>query len=163
VTALPWLGGARAPWWRDDAGAAFLGLSAAHDSGDLARAAVEAVAWDVQRCVEAMGPAGTVTALALAGGGSEMPVWVEVVTSVTGLAAARRRSGEAASAGAAVLTGRAIGDAIDIDVLNPVSERVSPDAVMVAAYRRLRGPAERAAAAGLSLTERTGPGAAPPG
>ena len=49
VVAVPWLDGARAPWWRDDARAGFMGLGAAHGAADLARAVVESVAWDVLR------------------------------------------------------------------------------------------------------------------
>ena len=45
--AVPWLDGARAPWWRDDTRAGFMGLGAAHGASDLARAVMEAVAWDV--------------------------------------------------------------------------------------------------------------------
>ncbi len=52
VIASPWLEGARAPWWREDATVGFVGLQAAHGPGDLARAAFEAVAWEVQRCLE---------------------------------------------------------------------------------------------------------------
>ena len=37
VVAVPWLDGARAPWWREDARAGFLGLATAHDAGDLAQ------------------------------------------------------------------------------------------------------------------------------
>ena len=47
VVAVPWLDGARAPWWRDDARAGFMGLGAAHGASDLARAVIESVAWDV--------------------------------------------------------------------------------------------------------------------
>ena len=54
VVAVPWLDGARAPWWRDDARAGFVGLASAHDAGDLARAVVESVAWEVARCLEAV-------------------------------------------------------------------------------------------------------------
>ena len=49
VVAVPWLDGARAPWWRDDARAGFMGLGAAHGASDLARAVIESVAWDVLR------------------------------------------------------------------------------------------------------------------
>ena len=52
VVALPWLHGARAPWWRPGARAAFLGLTGAHGPGDLARAFYEAVAFDVARSLE---------------------------------------------------------------------------------------------------------------
>ena len=60
VVAVPWLDGARAPWWRDDARAGFVGLASAHDAGDLARAVLESVAWEVERCLVAVtsGPAG---------------------------------------------------------------------------------------------------------
>ncbi len=60
VTAVPWLDGARAPWWRDDARAGFVGLGAVHGADDLSRAVIESVAWDVLRCMEVVtaGPAG---------------------------------------------------------------------------------------------------------
>ena len=54
VVAVPWLDGARAPWWRDDARAGFVGLASAHDAGDLARAVLESVAWEVERCLVAV-------------------------------------------------------------------------------------------------------------
>ena len=38
-----------------------------------------------------------------------MPVWRDVLTGITGLPARRRRSGQAASAGAALVAGRAVG------------------------------------------------------
>ena len=52
VVVLPWFGGARAPWWRDTARGAVVGLSFDHDVGDMARAVIESVAWDVCRCLE---------------------------------------------------------------------------------------------------------------
>ncbi len=55
LLALPWFGGARAPWWRDRARGAFVGLSFDHGPGDLARAVVESVAWEVLRCLAAAG------------------------------------------------------------------------------------------------------------
>ena len=62
LVAVPWLGGARAPWWRDGARAGFVGASLDHAAGDFARAAIESVAADVRRCLEAAarrdGPAG---------------------------------------------------------------------------------------------------------
>ena len=105
VVAVPWLDGARAPWWRDDARAGFVGLASAHDAGDLARAVLESVAWEVERCLVAVTsgrPGGPpAVGLTLGGAGTGVPLWVDVLTSVTALPATRRRSGEAASAGAA--------------------------------------------------------------
>ena len=89
VVAVPWLDGARAPWWRDDARAGFMGLGAAHGAADMARAVVESVAWDVVRVMEVVtvGRLGGSTAegVTLGGAGSGLPVWVEVLTSVLGL------------------------------------------------------------------------------
>ena len=145
VVAVPWLDGARAPWWRDDARAGFIGLGAAHGAGDLARAVVESVAWDVLRVMEVVtvGRLGGSTAegVTLGGAGSGLPVWVEVLTSVLGVPALRHRSGEAASAGAALLAGKALGMGLTLDQLDPVEAVIEPTP---AARRAL----PRAAAAG---------------
>jgi xylulokinase len=145
---VPWLGGARAPWWREGARAGFLGLSPSHGAGDLARAAFEAVAWEIVRCMEASG--ADPEALALAGG-SGVPTWVGIVTAVSGVPGVRRASADAASAGAALVTARAIGRALDLDAVNPVAEVVTPPPGMVATYRRLRPSSDAALAAGLSV------------
>jgi sugar (pentulose or hexulose) kinase len=163
VVAVPWLDGARAPWWRDDARAGFVGLGAAHGANDLARAVMEAVAWDVLRVMEVVtvGRLGGSTAagVTLGGAGSGLPVWVEVLTSVLGVPATRHRSGEAASAGAALLAGRALGMGLSLDVLDPVEALIEPDPGAVEVYRSLRPRADHVAEAVLAATE-TVPGPA---
>jgi xylulokinase len=155
VTAVPWLGGARAPWWRPEAGAAFLGLADAHGPADLARAVFEAVGRDVQRCLEAMPegrpPDQRLSELQLAGGGADSPVWVEVLTGCTGLPARRRRSGQAASAGAALLAAAAVGQQWDLDELDPVVARAEPDPDTVGRYAELRPQTERIASTLITL------------
>jgi xylulokinase len=149
VVAVPWLDGARAPWWRDDARAAFVGLGSAHDTGDVARAVVESVAHEVMRCLEAVlaGFDGVVvpTGMSLGGAGSRIPLWVDVLTAVTGLPAVRRRSGEAASAGAAVLASQALDLGLTLDGIDPVQEEIAPDPAAVEIYRALRDDADRVA------------------
>ncbi len=93
----------------------------------------------------------TPSELALAGSGAGIQVWTDVLTAVTGLAAARRRSGQAASAGAALLAGRAAGLGWQLDLLDPVVARAEPDPVASASYRRLRERADRLAGAALDL------------
>jgi sugar (pentulose or hexulose) kinase len=150
VTVVPWLDGARAPWWRDDARAAVLGLSSAHDAGDLARAVLEAVAFEVVRCLSAIREAtGPAAALALAGAGSSIGTWVEVLTAVTGLPARTRQSGEAASAGAALLGAAAVGRPRTLDELDPPAREIEPDPEAARRYRELRPRVDRAAAAVL--------------
>ena len=157
VMAVPWLDGARAPWWRDDARAGFMGLGAAHGPSDLARAVMESVAWDVLRMMEVVtvgrlggAPAEGVT---LGGAGSGLPVWVEVLTSVLGVPAIRHRSGEAASAGAALVAGRALGMGLRLDQLDPVAAVIEPDPDAVEVYRRQRPQVDHVANAVLAATE----------
>jgi xylulokinase len=155
VVALPWLGGARAPWWCDGARGGFVGLSFVHDAGDLGRAVVESVAWEVLRCLRASG-ARPATALALAGSGATRAPWTDVLTGVTALPAVRRRSGQAASTGAALLTARAVGAGYALDGIDPVAEVVTPDGATVARYRALHAAADAIARAVVALD----PGAA---
>jgi xylulokinase len=164
VVAVPWLDGARAPWWRDDARAGFMGLGAAHGAADMARAVVESVAWDVLRVMEVVtvGRLGGSTAegVTLGGAGSGLPVWVEVLTSVLGLPALRHRSGEAASAGAALLAGKALGMGLTLDQIDPLAAVIQPTPTAVELYRALRPRVDHVAVAVLAATESL-PGASP--
>jgi xylulokinase len=158
VMAFPWLGGARAPWWRDTARGAFVGLSFHHDAGDVARAVVESVAFDVARCLESVSASAGEPAsegLVLGGGGAHLALWTEILTAVTGLPARRRRSGEAASAGAALLVARATGTELDLDRLDPVDAEVTPEVSSAATYAALRPTVDAAAVAVVGL--RLGP------
>lgn len=152
VLVMPWIGGARAPWWRD-ACASVVGLSAHCELGDLARAAIEGVAFDVARCLESAFATSNTRppdALALAGG-SNSDVWLEVLTGVTGLPAIRRRSGEAASAGAAILAGQAAGLDLDLETMDPVVSEVCPNPGDVERYGLLRQVADEVATSLISM------------
>lgn len=163
VVATSWLDGARAPWWHDDARAALVGMSSSHGPADLARAVFESVAWDLQRCLEAMAgrhPEGPgVSALALGGAGATIAVWLDVLCGITGLPAVVRRSGQAASAGAALLAAAAVGIPCDPEHLDPVVRRTDVDAVVAGRYLGQREAADRVAASVIGLTD--SPDAAP--
>ncbi len=158
VTATPWLDGARAPWWQPTARVALVGLDSTHGPAHLARAAVEAVAWEVRRCLDAIGSADpsapAAVGLALGGGGGILPVWRQVLTGITGLPARRRRSGQAASAGVALVAGRAVGLPIALDDLDPVIDRDEPDPVAVDRYAGLRSRSDTVARLVMDLTGR---------
>ena len=94
VLALPWLQGARAPWWQPDAHAAFAGLTGASGPGELARAVVESVAYDVTRCLELIAPGAT--DLVVAGGGAKSQLWRDVLAATTGRSLVRRAVDDAA-------------------------------------------------------------------
>ncbi len=133
-----------------------MGLSSAHGAGDLSRAVLESVAWDVLRCMEVVtvGRLGGSTAagVTLGGAGTGLPLWVQVLTSVLGLPATRHRSGEAASAGAALLAGRALGMDLKLEQLDPVAAVIEPDPEAVAVYRSMRPTVDYVAEAVLSAT-----------
>jgi sugar (pentulose or hexulose) kinase len=80
-----------------------------------------------------------------------LPLWNEILTAVTGLPARRRRSGEAASAGAAMVAARATGIELDLERLDPVDVELSPDPSTVASYAALRPAVDAAAAAVIDL------------
>jgi sugar (pentulose or hexulose) kinase len=167
VVATPWLDGARAPWWRPDAGAALIGLGSAHGPAELARAGYESVAWELTRCLAAIGsrrpPGPPVVQLALGGRGAAVPVWLDVLTGITGLPVCRRRSGQAASAGAALLAARAVAIECELDLFDPVDARFEVDLATAERYAGLRGMAERVAEAVIGLSGTPGmPGAPAP-
>ncbi len=91
--------------------------------------------------------------MTLGGVGSGLPVWVEVLTSVLGVPALRHRSGEAASAGAALLAGKAIGMGLTLDQLDPVEAVIEPDAAAVEVYLGLRSLVDHVAEAVLTATD----------
>ncbi len=149
--ALPWLNGARAPWWQPDTHAAFLGLTGAHGSAELARAVIEGVAFDVARSIELLAP--DAVGLALAGGGAANALWRAVLSATTELPCTRRRHDEAASVGARLIVGQALGESLDVERLSPVVEQGEPDAALVEVYRGIRRQSDAAAAAVLGLEE----------
>lgn len=147
--ALPWLAGARAPWWRSDVHAAFLGLTDAHGSAELCRAIVEGVAFDVARCLDLIAPGADELALAGAGAGDEL--WRSVVSGVTGRAVVRRALDDAASVGARLIVASALGEDVAVDDMNVVVARDQPDTSLVREYTLLRETADAYASAVIDL------------
>jgi xylulokinase len=136
LLALAWLGGARAPWWEPRAGLTFSGLSPAHTPAHLTRALVEGVAFDAARCLERTAP--DAAELTLAGSGASIPLWRRILAGVSNRPVIARRHGAAASAGAAIIAGRAIGIDLDPDRLDPVEDHERPFDSDVVAYADLR-------------------------
>jgi xylulokinase len=150
VLALPWLHGARAPWWQPDAHAAFAGLTGASGPGELARAVVESVAYDVTRCLELIAPEAT--EIAVAGGGAKSQLWRDILAAATGRSIVRRAVDDAASAGARLIVGEATGTPVDLDTLNPIVARDEADPDLQERYLETRKDSEALARAVLDLT-----------
>jgi xylulokinase len=152
VTALPWLHGARAPWWRPDAQAAFAGLSGASGPGELARSVIEAVAYDVNRCLDLISH-GAET-LMIAGGGAQSSLWRDVLAATTNRPLVRRAIDDAASVGARMIVGEALQEPVNLEAVNPVVDRHEPDSDLVDRYLEARRDSDALARAVLDLSPR---------
>lgn len=143
LVALPWLAGARAPWWKPDRHAAFVGLTDAHGPAELCRAIVEGVAYDAARCLDLI--ASQTESLALAGAGAAGDLWRDVLSGVTGKPVVRRALDDAASVGARLVVATALGETVEVDALNPAAGRDEPSVAAVHDYVSLRASADSVA------------------
>ncbi len=140
VVALPWLNGARAPWWRPDAQ-----MTVLHETGDVAdtaRAIYEGVAHDIRRALAQLPQRPT--ALLLAGGGADDPCWQQCLSGVTGLPL-EIHGADAAAIGAAQLT-------VPQRATSSPAARVAPDQPSVSKYAELAEVHDAAAASALGLS-----------
>ncbi|MFL6239704.1 MAG: FGGY-family carbohydrate kinase [Actinomycetes bacterium] len=144
VIALPWLNGARAPWWRPDAQMTLIGAAPDTDAGDMACAIYEGVAHDLRRALAEL-PEPPVR-LALVGGGAHDPVWQQILTGITGLPAVVH-GGDSAAIGAAMLATNLAGRSwlARVEIIRPPED-------VVAVYAELAKAHDAAAASVLGLS-----------
>ncbi|MGI6641634.1 MAG: xylulokinase [Limnochordia bacterium] len=141
---LPYLTGERTPHGDGNARGSFVGLSSAHNRGDLRRAVLEGVAFALRDSVELLRSAGwNGTALRGIGGGLKSPLWKEIIASVTGLAVERLNIDEGPAFGAAVLAGVGAGVFASVpeasDSVVKVVDTVGPNPAWQQAYDELYG------------------------
>jgi xylulokinase len=85
VLFLPHLDGQRAPAWDSELRGAFVGLTARHDVGHLARAVMEGVAYSLRDAGRLHARAeGATRPTTLIGGGARSVVWPQVISDVLG-------------------------------------------------------------------------------
>ncbi|WP_310731385.1 FGGY-family carbohydrate kinase, partial [Burkholderia pseudomultivorans] len=108
---LPYLTGERSPWMNPDARGGWLGLSLGDTRGAMMRAAFEGVAFALRAGLDAIRDAGGggVTSLRVAGGGSVDPRWRQLLADALGASLDAVDCPNAATRGAALLAGVAIG------------------------------------------------------
>lgn len=83
---LPYFAGERTPIQDPDARGVLVGLTLAHQSGDLYRAALEATAFAVRHNIETMRAAGArIDRMVAVGGGTQGRLWLQIVSDITGL------------------------------------------------------------------------------
>jgi len=93
---------------------AFAGLSLSHTRGDMARAVMEGIAFELLWAMgEIRDRAMQMTELRMVGGGAESAVWPQIVADITGVPVVLPSSRQAASRGAAILAGVGAGLFVD--------------------------------------------------
>lgn len=103
---LPYLSGERTPHRDPLARGAFIGLTAFHTRGHMARAVMEGVAFALRQALEiSRGLGGQVDMIIAAGGGAESAVWRQIQADVFGVALRQTLQTEQACVGAALIAG----------------------------------------------------------
>jgi glycerol kinase len=126
VYFVPAFSGLFAPYWRDDARGAILGLTAYANQGHIARAALEATAWQSREVVDAANEVVDVpfTELRVDGGMTANELLMQFQADVLGVPVIRPTVPETTALGAAYAAGLAVGFWSDQDELR---ERWSED------------------------------------
>jgi xylulokinase len=107
---LPFMMGARATRWDPGARGTWCGLTEAHGLGALARSVMEGVACEVRACLSLLeGMAIRVDEVLAVGGGAASDLWNAIFAAVLGRPVRVPRQTDAASLGAALLAGSAVG------------------------------------------------------
>ena len=126
---LPYLLGERSPHWNPLARGAFVGLAMPHQRGDLARAVLEGVAFNLRHILDILHSQGVeVEVMRLIGGGGKSPLWRQILADVYGLPIARLGlSAEATALGAAIAGGVGVGLFPDYGVARSLAPVVGYD------------------------------------
>jgi len=107
---LPHLNGSMAPDVNPKAKGVFCGFTLKHRKPHFIRAIMEALGYLVRRNIEALGNIGIeIGEIRSLGGGARSAVWNQIKADITGRALVTMQCPEAASLGAAILAGKAVG------------------------------------------------------
>jgi xylulokinase len=139
---LPYLSGERTPLHDPNARGVVAGLSLAHDRGDLYRSLLEGTAYGIRQIVETMRDSGApIERVVAVGGGTTSRLWLDIVSSATGVSQHLPARTVGASYGDAFLAGLAVGAVDGIAALDrdwvTIAEQIEPVPELGAAYERL--------------------------
>ena len=139
VVMLPHLQGAMAPEANPRARGVFYGFTLHHTKAHFARSIMEAIAFIVRRNVDVLAGLGIpVDEVRALGGGARSRTWCQIKADVLGIPVVTTQIEEAASLGAAILAGVAVGSfpslEAAIDRMVAVKERFEPDPANRATY-----------------------------
>ena len=110
LVMLPHLQGAMAPEANPDAKGVFYGFTLHHRRNHFIRAIMEAVGFIVRRNIEVIEGLGVpVTEIRALGGGARSRIWKQIEADITDRPVLTTQNEEAATLGAAILAGKAVG------------------------------------------------------
>jgi glycerol kinase len=130
VRILPGITGVGAPWWRPDARGTIAGLTAGTKRAQVARAALEGIAWRVADVVAAVRESVDVGTLRVDGGLTNEPALLQIQADAIGVPVEQGLA-DATAAGAAALAAVGAGllpSIADIADLVPTTSHVDPQA-----------------------------------
>ena len=140
LTVLPFLGGERAPLWRDDLTAAIIGLSASTTPDAIAQAHLEAVAYRFAAVREFLRPVAPEAELIGTGAGLlASPQWQHILADVLGEPLLVSSEEEASSRGVALWARECLGlGTIEDAPLPEILQRVTPNPAHAEVYAAAR-------------------------
>jgi glycerol kinase len=128
VRILPGITGVGAPWWKPEARGTIAGLTAGTKRAQVARAALEGIAWRVADVVSAVREAVAVETLRVDGGLTNEPALLALQADAIGVPVERGLA-DATAAGSAALAAVGaglLGSVAEIADLVPTTDRVEP-------------------------------------
>jgi len=135
---LPYLLGERSPRWDHDARGALIGLSVSSGKGDISRAILEGVAFNLKIILDILEKGGGIEEIILIGGGAKGEVWMQILSDIwqKPLAVPVFRE-EATSIGAAICGGIGVGAFRDYGVIkafNRIKKIIKPNPALAEQY-----------------------------
>ena len=139
LVMLPHLQGAMAPEANPKASGVFYGFTLRHGRGHFTRAIMEAVCFIVRRNIEVIEGLGVaVNEVRALGGGARSRIWKQMEADIIGRPVLTTTNEEAATLGAAILAGKAIGLYASVEEaaekMIQIKERLEPVSVNRAIY-----------------------------
>jgi xylulokinase len=113
---LPWLAGAACPYYDSYARATWVGMTFAHTKGDMIRAAMEGITFEMRDMLEALKQGGLpdFEYYRVTGGAARSPLWNQIQADIYGGAVETVTTSEATALGAAMLGALGVGIFDDI-------------------------------------------------
>lgn len=141
LVMLPHLAGSNAPDVNAKAKGVWFGFTLQHTRAHFMRAVMESLGYIVKRNIDAMADMGIqVKEIRSLGGGSKSTVWNQIKSDICQIPLETVTSVEAASLGAAILAGKAVGifDSLSdaVDSMVEVKKRTEPDSENRKVYER---------------------------